>query len=153
MSMALKLVPYQYQYHVTGMTGAGAGLFTTELLSEYTTRLLGWTSYLKAAAKSAVKLGLSSMALSFSARPGTSTNEKLFSQAFAFASMGSIFLDWLAAYMPGGIVGIANRLAISTKVMFMGTKTVSQALVRYETPQASVPAQSSTPPSSQVGRY
>lgn len=152
MSMALKLVPYQYQTPVTGATGAGAGLAVSEFLSEYTTRLLGWTSYLKATAKSAVKLAIGTIALSASAKPRTTTNQKLFTQAFAYASMGSILLDWIAVRVSGGVTGLANKAQMATRVMLMGTQTVSPTLAQYETPQVSAPAPAVSP-STQLGRY
>lgn len=151
MSTALKYVPAQYRETVTGSLGAGAGLFVSEVASEYTTRLLGYTSYGKALGKTVVKVAIGTIVLALS-RKTVDPAWKLMGQMASIAGMGSSLLDWFAAYYPGGVVGLANTFAMSARVVSTGSRTVSQTFQRVEVPRiiASAPSASS---SRGIGKY
>jgi hypothetical protein len=151
MSMPFKYVPYKYSMPVTGSLGAGAGLAVSELATEYATRLLGYTSYAKATVKTLGKIAIGTLTLGASAKWAKSPDWKFFYQASALAGMGSSLLDWIAAYYPGGIPGIATRLAVTSRVMTVGTRTVTATLARV-TPTPAMPTRVA-PSAPSVGRY
>lgn len=133
MSKLFDVIPYQYRDTTTASLGAGTGMLAGEFTSEYTTRLLALTGYTKAGAKTAVKVAIGSLLLGLSSKV-RDPSWNMFAKIAAFGSIGSSILDWIAAYYPGGIVGLANTLAISSRVMSMGTRTVTQTLSRVERP-------------------
>ena len=115
---------------VTGFAGAGTGLVVSDLAAEYTARATGQTGYKKAGVKTLVKVAIGLLLIGISMRVGGMW--VLFSKVAAYTSWGSTILDWIAARIPGGIQGIANSLAITTRKWAMGTKKVAAELERLE---------------------
>ncbi len=119
-------IPVKYQEPVTGLAGAGTGLFAGELTSEFVVRTTGQTGYAKAAVKTAVKgiLGI----VAFLAAGSATGNWSLFGKVFAYTNWGSIILDWFFAYYPGGVFGVAERAAVTVRTWSMGTKRIADKL-------------------------
>lgn len=115
---------------VTGFAGAGTGLVVSDLAAEYTARATGQTGYKKAGVKTLVKLAIGLLLTGISMR--VSGSWVLFTQVAAYTSWGSTILDWIAARIPGGIEGIANSLAITTRKWAMGSQKVAAELARLE---------------------
>ena len=122
----MKFIPTKYEEPVTGLTGAGAGLFAGELTSEFVVRTTGQTGYAKAGVKTAVKglLGI----VTFLTGGAATGNWGLFWKVFAYANWGSILLDWLFAFYPGGVFGMAERAAVTVRTWSMGTQRVASQL-------------------------
>ena len=127
---------------VLGIGGAGIGLISGELLSEFASRALGYTSYKKAGAKTAVKSLVGATFLGASAIPGATP----FALPAAFATWGSVFMDWIAAKWTGGIGGLAERMAAAVRTWAMGAEKVSAELASLEQVEvsATVPLEAET---------
>jgi len=125
---------------VHGATGAFTGLALTEFAAEYTSRVAGQTSYKKAAVKSGVKLLIGGL---FWGAASRFRAWSLFYKVAAFAGWGSIGLDWIAARWPGGITGLAERLAVTGRLWARGAQKVTaemSALEKARTIRGAAPA-------------
>ncbi|GAG70760.1 unnamed protein product [marine sediment metagenome] len=122
----MKLIPPKYEEPVTGFAGAGVGLFTGELASEFVVRTTGQTGYAKAGVKTVVKGFIGAIAFLWG---GAATgNWALFGKVFGFTNWGSILLDWLFAFYPGGVFGMAERAAVTVRTWSMGGARVAAQL-------------------------
>ena len=123
------MIPSRYREQVVGALSAGVGLGASELAAEFTARTTGLTGYMKAGAKTLVKIITGTLFWGLGLK------------AAAFASWGSTLLDWLFAIYPGGISGFAERLAVTVRTWTMGVERVAAemtALERVETPKSVV---------------
>jgi len=101
--------------------GAALGLLSGGFFSELTTRALGYTGYLKAGVASLVKLALAVLFLG-TGKGYPSTNTYMWPAATS--TLGSIILDWIAAYWPGGLPGLAERTAVVVRTWSTGVEKV-----------------------------
>lgn len=127
--MAMRIVPYKYREPLTGALGAGTGLVVAELPAEYAVRVTGQTGYVRAGVKTLVKVAVGAILLGISGAT-RSPMWSLFAKVGAFAGMGSSLLDWIAAYYPGGIQGIAGALAVTTRTWTVGATRVAAEIAR-----------------------
>lgn len=131
--MAIRQIQMKYGVPLTGMAGAGVGLVITELPAEITTRVTGLTGYAKAGAKTLVKGVVGSLLFALSLYAGVRhPTLALGSLSGAFAGWGSIFVDWITALYPGGIPGLAERIAGFLRVYSMGAQRVTPTMARLE---------------------
>lgn len=142
-------IPTKYQEPVTGFAGAGVGLFSGELASEFVVRTTGQTGYAKAGVKTVVKGLMGIVAFLWG---GASTgNWSLFGKVFAYTNWGSLLLDWLFAFYPGGVFGMAERAAVTVRTWSMGTRRVADELSRVE--KKYTPPRNALINASKVGSY
>lgn len=127
----ISVVPYQYREPVTGMLGAGTGLVVSELPAEYAARVAGLAGWYKFAAKALVKVVIAAIIFAISNRT-YSAGWKLFSKVAAYAGLGSIIPDAITAYYPGGIPGLAERLATMSRMYQTGAVSVSSQMGMIE---------------------
>ncbi len=128
--MGFPRVLEKYKEQTSGFAGAGTGLVFGELTSEFAVRTTGQTGYNKAAVKTIVK-GLLG-AVTFMTGVASGGAWSTFWKVFAFTNWGSTVLDWIFAYYPGGIFGLAERMAVTVRTWSMGAKTVSAELGALE---------------------
>jgi hypothetical protein len=116
----------KYKEPVAGFAGSGTGLVTGEIISEFGVRVSGQTGYNKAIVKTAVKglLGI----VTFLTGNGLTSAWGTFWKVFAFSNWGSTVLDWIFAAYPGGVFGMAERMAVTVRTWSMGAKAVSAEL-------------------------
>ena len=121
------MIPYQYREQVVGALSAGVGLGISELAAEFTARTTGLTGYTKAGAKTLVKGIIGGLFYGMRLK------------AAAFASWGSILLDWLYAVYPGGIPGLAERFAVTVRTWTMGAEKVAAEMAALESAVTTTP--------------
>jgi hypothetical protein len=121
---------------ITGFFGAGTGVTVGTLAAEYTSRATGQVAWNACAVKGGVKfvVGLIPYMISTKLGPGSAL-ASFFCEMFAYGSWGSIFLDVALAAYPGGIPGLAEDWAVTTRVYAAGGKKVASELTRLETRQ------------------
>ena len=151
----MKFIPAKYEEPVAGFAGAGTGLFSGELASEFVVRTTGQTGYAKAAVKTVVKGAMGIVAfLTGGAAVG---NWGTFWKVFAFTNWGSTILDWFFAFYPGGVYGVAERAAVTVRTWSMGTKRVAAELSTvqrtYVTPMEQTIQINGSVKAGQIGSY
>lgn len=119
-----------------GMIGAATGLGVSDLLAEWTAKVTGQAGYMKAIIKTIVKAIVAMLFLTFGQRQGMKGKEsqRTFLTIGAYAGLGSIVIDWIAAAIPGGIPGIAEKLSLTVQTWGAG----AQAIQSYYPPESSV---------------
>ena len=126
---------------LTGLVGVGAGASIGTLAGEYTSRVTGQTSWSACGVKAAVKGVIGLLGYGISTRLGGPLSS-FFAEMFAYGSWGSIFLDIALAAYPGGIPGLAEDWASTTRVYAAGGRKVVRELGTIER-TAEVPATAS----------
>lgn len=123
--------------HIKAATGAGVGLITSELLSEFITRAAGLTGTAKFGGKTLTKIGIAALFLALI--PVAPVGLGLFLLVAGWSSLGSILVDLIAVVVPGGIPRIAERAALSLRAAALGTATVTKELKALEVSVREVP--------------
>ena len=133
---------------IAGFVGAGTGLFAGELVSEFAVRVTGQTGYKKAGMKTAVKGLLGGLLFATGVAAGGAWG--IMWKAFAFSNWGSTVLDWIFAVYPGGVFGMAERMAVTVRTWAMGAKKVSAELAALE---RGIPTTPKGAPAAKIGKY
>lgn len=116
---------------VTGFFGAGTGITVGTLAAEWTSRSTGQLKWNAAAVKAGVKFGIGLLTYGISTKIGSPLTS-FFLEMFSYGAWGSIFLDVALAAYPGGIPGLAEDWAITTRTMAAGGRKVVRELGRLE---------------------
>jgi hypothetical protein len=117
---------------LTGLIGVGTGASIGTLAGEYTSRAIGQTAWNACAVKAGVKGVIGFLGYAVSTKLGGPLSS-FFAEMFAYGSWGSIFFDIALAAYPGGIPGLAEDWAVTTRVYAAGGRRVASTLTRIET--------------------
>ena len=115
---------------LTGFVGVGSGATVGTLAAEFTSRATGQVAWNACAVKAGVKGGIGLLLYMVSQRLGPLGS--FFAEMFAYGSWGSIFFDVALAAYPGGIPGIAEDWASTTRVYAAGGRRVVRELGKIE---------------------
>jgi MFS family permease len=126
---------------LTGFAGVGTGASIGTLAAEWTSRSTGQTAWNACAVKAGVKGLIGLLGYGISTRIGGPLGS-FFAEMFAYGSWGSIFFDIALAAYPGGIPGLAEDWASTTRVYAAGGRKVVRELGTIER-TAGVPATAS----------
>ena len=112
-----------------GLSGAGSGMALSTLAAEYTSRTTGMTGWNAFGVKAGVKTGIGALAYAASYKIGDKhATAGFFVETLAYGAFGSIFMDLAVALYPGGIAGIAEDLAMTSRTLAAGGRKVVREL-------------------------
>ncbi len=121
---------------VIGLTGAGSGMAIGTLAAEYTSRATGQVGWYAFGVKGLVKLGIGSVTYLGSTKLGLNhATAGFFVETLAYGCLGSIFMDLAIALYPGGIAGLAEDWAMTTRTLAAGGRKITQQLTAIEQQQ------------------
>ena len=118
---------------LTGFAGAGTGIAVGTLAAEWVSRSTGQVAWNAAAVKGAVKFGLGLVFYGLSSKIESAV-PSFFMEMFSYGCWGSIFLDIALAAYPGGIPGLAEDWAITTRAYAAGGRKIVTELRKLEKP-------------------
>lgn len=122
---------------VIGLTGAGTGMALGTLAAEYTSRSTGQVGWYAFGVKAGVKTGIGAIAYLASDKLGVNhATAGFFVETLAYGCFGSIFMDLAVALYPGGIAGLAEDWAMTTRTLAAGGRKVVRELGTIEKQQA-----------------
>ena len=118
---------------VIGLLGAGAGITLGTFAAEYTSRSTGQTGWNAFGVKAGVKTGIGALAYAVSYKLGTDhATTGFIIETLAYGAFGSIFMDLAVALYPGGIAGLAEDLAMTSRTLAAGGRKVVRELSTIE---------------------
>jgi len=116
-----------------GFVGVGTGISTGTILAEFTARATGQKSWAACAVKGGVKFGVGLITLGISRKLGAlRATSSFFCEMFTYGAWGSILLDIFLAAYPGGLPGLAEDWAVTTRTIAAGGKKVIRELNELE---------------------
>lgn len=114
---------------VVGLTGAGSGMALGTLAAEYTSRSTGQVGWYAFGVKGGVKLGIGALTYLAADKIGDKhATAGFFVETLAYGCLGSIFMDLAIALYPGGIAGLAEDFAMTTRTLAAGGRKVVREL-------------------------
>jgi len=116
--------------HAKGAAGAGFGLITSELVSEFTARALGATGTAKLGVKAIMKILIGGIFLGLISFVPAGWG--IFFLVAAWSGMGSILIDVINAMYAGGILRIAEVGATRVRGAVLGMEAVKRELESLE---------------------
>lgn len=116
---------------VVGFLGAGSGLALGTLGAEYVSRVAGQSGWAAVGVKGITR-GLIGTAAYVGSTKIKGAKTSFFAEMLAYGDLGGFFLDVALALHPGGIPGLAEDLATTTRVMAAGGKQVVKELSELE---------------------
>lgn len=123
---------------VIGLTGAGSGMALGTLAAEYTSRSTGQIGWNAFGVKALVKGGIGTVAYLGSTKLGDDhATAGFFVETLAYGCLGSIFMDLAIALYPGGIPGLAEDWAMTTRTLAAGGRKIVRELAITQQPQGS----------------
>jgi len=122
---------------VIGFAGAGSGMALGTLAAEYTSRATGQVGWNACGVKAGVKTGIGALAYAASYKLGDNhATAGFFIETLAYGAFGSIFMDLAVALYPGGIAGLAEDWAMTSRTLAAGGRKVVRELNQIEQQQA-----------------
>jgi len=114
---------------VIGFLGGGSGATVGTLAAEWVSRSTGQTSWSACGVKGGVKFGIGLLSYGISRKLGAMhALSSFFAEMFTYGAWGSILLDIFLAAYPGGLPGLAEDWAITTRTIAAGGKKVIREL-------------------------
>ena len=115
---------------LVGTLGVGTGAVGSTLAAEWTSRSTGQVAWNACAVKAGVKFGLGLIFYGISRKLGTLG--AFFFEMMSYGSWGSILFDIAQAAYPGGVAGLAEDWALTTRSYAAGGRKIVKELGALE---------------------
>ena len=119
-----------YKIPAASVSGAAFGLSVSEFVSEFVARASGQTGWAKFGVKAGVK-GLLALAFYGIASKVSGLWSLLF-EVGTYGALGSIIPDFFMAWNPGGLIGWAEKFAVTVRGAARKTPEITRELAAIE---------------------